>query len=180
MFRSEKDPEATSIFFTDPDGSFVYSSATIDATPYSVRLSPVWPYTRLALLALSALLMASAFLFAIVWLVRLLLGKMKGVQHLSVRTVPRLASLTFLGILYLASGLFDGLGQKTPSAFLLCAASILFPLLAAIGLLLALRVPTSEISRGVRIHSLLVSAACCTMALFLLSWHLVGFRAWAP
>jgi CubicO group peptidase (beta-lactamase class C family) len=180
LFRSDKDPEATSVFFTDPDGSFVYSSATIDATPYAVRLSPVWPYTRLALLAVSALLMASALLFAVVWLLRLLLGKMKGVQHLAVRAVPLLASLTFLGILYLSTGLLDGLGQKTPSALLLCGASILFPLLAAIGLILALRVPTSEISRGVRIHSLLVSCACCSMALFLLSWHLVGFRAWAP
>jgi len=44
---------------------------------------------------------------------------------------------------------------------------------------LALRVPKAEIHRGVRIHSLLVSLACCVVAIFFASWGLIGLRLWA-
>lgn len=54
-----------------------------------------------------------------------------------------------------------------------------FPLLSIIGLVLVLRVPRDEIHRGVRIHSLLVSSACCVITGFLLSWHLLALRLWA-
>ena len=58
--------------------------------------------------------------------------------------------------------------------------SLLFAALAIIGLLLAASVTRSEIRPAVRIHSLLVSLACCVLAIFLSSWHLIGLRFWAP
>jgi len=180
LFRSEKDPEATAVFFTAPEGDFVYSSASIDGTPYAVRISPVWPHTRLVLLCLCLVLMASAVLFAVVWIIRWLFRKMKGARHLAVRIVPLLAVLTFLVILFAFGTLFDGTEDKSPGAIILYLATMLFPILSVAALIMALRVPRSEISRGVRIHSLLVSLACCILAVFLASWHLVGLRAWAP
>jgi len=51
--------------------------------------------------------------------------------------------------------------------------------LSILGLVLVLRVPKEEIHRGVRIHSLLVSSACCVLTGFLLSWHLLALRLWA-
>jgi CubicO group peptidase (beta-lactamase class C family) len=180
LFRGEKDPEATAIFFTSPDGDLVYSSATIDGNPYAVRISPIWPYTRLYLLCACVVFMASALLFALVWMVRWLARKMKGVRHMSVRVLPFVAVICFLGIVLLSGSLLDGLGQKNFTAIGFYAATILFPILAVAGLILAFNASASEMSRGVRIHSLLVSLACCTVAIFLFSWHLVGFRAWAP
>jgi hypothetical protein len=54
-----------------------------------------------------------------------------------------------------------------------------FPILSIAGLILALRVPKEEIHPSVRIHSLLVSSACCVMTGFLWSWNLVALRFWA-
>jgi hypothetical protein len=51
--------------------------------------------------------------------------------------------------------------------------------LSIVGLVLVLRVPREEIHCAVRIHSLLVSSACCVLTGFLLSWHLVALRLWA-
>jgi hypothetical protein len=48
-----------------------------------------------------------------------------------------------------------------------------------IGLVLVLRVPKSEIHRGVLTHSLLASSACCVLTGFLWSWHLLALRLWA-
>jgi uncharacterized membrane protein len=55
-----------------------------------------------------------------------------------------------------------------------------FPILSVIGFVLVLRVPKEEIHRAVRIHSLLVSSACCVLTGFLWSWHLLALRLWAP
>ena len=54
-----------------------------------------------------------------------------------------------------------------------------FPILSVIGFVLVLRVPKEEIHRAVRIHSLLVSSACCVITGFLWSWHLLALRLWA-
>jgi hypothetical protein len=181
LFRGEKDPEATSVFFTGPGGESAYSSAgSVDGMMYGVRVSPIWPYTRLVLLCVSAILMATAVLFAVVWILLWMFRKMKGVRHLSVRVVPLLAVLTFIAVLFASPSLLSGMGEMNFGAIVVYAGTILFPILAVIGAILALRVPKAEISRGVRIHSLLVSLACCVFAMFLASWHLLGLRVWAP
>jgi hypothetical protein len=181
LFRGEKDPEATSVFFAGPDGENAYSAAgSVDGMLYGVRISPIWPYARLVLLCVSAILMASAILFAIVWILLWVFRKMKRVQYLSVRVVPLLAVLTFIAIPFAFPSLIGGMGEKNFGAVVVYAATILFPILGVIGVILALRVPKAEISRGVRIHSLLVSLACCVVAMFLASWHLLGLRVWVP
>jgi hypothetical protein len=58
-------------------------------------------------------------------------------------------------------------------------ATLLFALLSLVGLFLAVRVPKTEIHNGVRIHSLLVSLACCIVTIFFSAWHLIGLRLWA-
>jgi hypothetical protein len=52
--------------------------------------------------------------------------------------------------------------------------------LSLYGFFLAIRVPKNEIHNGARIHSLLVAMACCVVAVFIASWHLIGLRLWAP
>jgi hypothetical protein len=132
------------------------------------------------LLVLCGALMLSSLAFAVVWIVRKLIGKMKGVRHLAVRAVPLLAVLCFLAIPYFA-GKLDGaaIGTLNFFTFAIFSGTLVFPLLSVLGLILALRVPKEEIRRGVRLHSLLVSLACCVIAMFLASWGLVGIRLWA-
>jgi hypothetical protein len=52
--------------------------------------------------------------------------------------------------------------------------------LSLASLAFAVSVPKAEIHKGVRIHSLLVSMACCVLTLFFSAWHLIGLRLWAP
>ncbi len=179
-FRTEKEPEAGTVFLPLEAGSMGVSSAGIDGMPYGERISPLWPYLRIALLVLSLVLMASALLFAVVWVLRWLFRRMKDVRHLRVRAVPLLATLSFALIIFCAIQL-DGseIGTRNLRTMGIFLFTILFPLLSVMGLVLALRVPKKEIRRGVRIHSLLVSLACCCVSAFFAAWGLIGVRFWA-
>jgi hypothetical protein len=180
LFRAEKEPEGTTLFFTDESGAMALTSRGDDSVSYAVRTSPVWPYTRVALLVLCLILMLSTVPFAPVWLLRKLFGRMKAVRHLAIRTVPLLAVLSLFAIPFCFNGLHgNAIGTANVLTVGIYAATILFALFSLIGLVLALRVPKSEINRAARIHSLLVSLACCTVALFFASWGLIGLRLWA-
>jgi len=180
QFRGEKDPEANAIFFPDQSGRMIYVSAGIDGEPYGERISPIWPYARIGILVVSALLMASALLFALIWGLGWLFGRMKGVKHLRVRVVPVLAVLSLLCALFAFTKATDDVGEMNLWAVTIFAGTILFVLLSLASLAFAVTVPKSEMHNGVRIHSLLVAMACCVVTLFLSSCHLIGLRLWAP
>jgi len=138
-------------------------------------------FLRIALLSLCLFFMLTSLPYALVWLFLKLVGVMKDVRHLSVRVAPLLATLALL----IVPVCFQKLGGTRIGTFNLWTAGIFlgtffFPILSVVGLALVLRVPKEEIHRGVRIHSLLVSSACCVITGFLLSWHLLGLRLWAP
>jgi CubicO group peptidase (beta-lactamase class C family) len=181
FFRGEKEPEATSIFVTDGAGRMAFSSQGMEGFSYGVRSNIIWTYARIALLVLCVALMATSLLFAVVWVLRKLFGGMKDVRQLAVRAVPLLATLSFVALVFCFTKLGGADTGKltvwTAGIFLL---SVLFPLLSLYGLLLAVRVPKSEIHDGTRIHSLLVALACCVVTVFVASWHMIGLRLWAP
>jgi CubicO group peptidase (beta-lactamase class C family) len=180
LFRGEKEPEATAVFFPDQSGRMIFVSVGMNGEPYGERISPVWPYLRLAILVASAALMASALLFALLWGLLWLFRKLKGVKHLRVRVVPLLAVLCLLVVLFAFTRALSDIGVLNFWSFLVCAGTILFALLSLVSLALAVSVPKTEIHKGVRIHSLLVSMACCVVTLFFSAWHLIGLRLWAP
>jgi CubicO group peptidase (beta-lactamase class C family) len=180
LFRGEKDPEGTTLFFKDEDGHLAFTAAGDASVAYAVRTNPVWPYARIALLVLCLLVMLSAVPFALIWIFLKAIGQMKGVQHLAVRTVPLLAILCLVVIPFCFSSLSGtAIGTHNLSTIGIFLATILFPTFSLLGLLFALRVPKAEIHRAVRIHSLLVSVACCIVAVFLASWGLIGLRLWS-
>jgi CubicO group peptidase (beta-lactamase class C family) len=181
FFRGEKEPEATSVFFTDNSGEMVLSGQDLEGFSYGERTNISWTYVRIVLLLLCVLLMATSLLFAVVWILRKLLGGMKDVRHLAVRIVPLIATLSFAAIVFCFTKLGGAdLGKFTVWSAGIFAFSVLFPILSLYGLLLAVRVPKAEIHKGARIHSLLVSLACCVLTAFIASWHLIGVRLWAP
>jgi CubicO group peptidase (beta-lactamase class C family) len=181
LFRSEKEPEATTIFFSAGAGNMGLSSQGMDGFSYGERTNIAWTYARIALLVLCLALMATSLLFAVVWILRKLFGGMKGVQHLAVRTIPLAATLSFIVLVFCFTRL-DGAdtGKLTVWTFTIFALTILFPLLSLYGLLLAVRVSKNEINSGTRLHSTLVALACCVVTVFIASWHLIGLRLWAP
>jgi CubicO group peptidase (beta-lactamase class C family) len=179
LFRKEEEPEATTAFFPDQAGRMVYVRSGIDGEPYGEKASAEWLYGQLALLAGSLVLMLSSLLYAVVWLLLLLFGRLKGVKHLLVRAVPLLAVLSLLAVLLAFNKGTSEIGEFNFWALAVCVGTVLFALLSLAGLVLAWRVPKEEIARGVRIHSLLVALGCCVITLFFFAWHLIGLRLWA-
>ena len=181
LFRGEKEPEGTTVFFTTQTGDWAVVSSGLEGIPYSERSSLALPFLRIALLSLCLFIMLTSLPYALIWLFLKLLGAMKDVRHLSVRVVPLLATLAFLIVplclMKLSGAQIGRLNLWTAGIFL---GTFFFPLLSILGLVLVLRVPKEEIHRAVRIHSLLVSSACCVLTGFLWSWHLLAVRLWAP
>jgi CubicO group peptidase (beta-lactamase class C family) len=181
LFRGEKEPEGSTIFFAAEAGNMAVSADGLDGIFYGEQSSLVLAYARLALLGLCALLMATSLLFAPVWILWRIFGGMKGVRHLAVRGVPALATLCLLAVPYCftrLSGTQIGTVNLWTVGIFLGTSS--FPLLSLLGLWLARAVPKEEIHKGVRIHSLLVSLACCVVTAFMASWGLLAVRLWAP
>jgi CubicO group peptidase (beta-lactamase class C family) len=180
LFRGEKEPEGTTVFFVTETGNWAVVSSGLDGISYSERSSLAWPLIRITLLAFCLFFMLTSLPYALIWLFLKLLGAMKDVRHVSVRVVPLLATLSLLIVplclMKLRGSQIGSLNLWTAGIFL---GTFLLPILSVIGLVLVLRVPKEEIHRGVRIHSLLVSSACCVLTGFLLSWHLLALRLWA-
>src|SRR6266403_5544250 len=88
LFRSEKEPEATTIFFPTYSGGMAVSGSGLDGIPYSERSYLVLPFARIAILTLCSVFMLTTLPFAFVCLIRKFLGAMKEVRHLRVRIVP--------------------------------------------------------------------------------------------
>jgi hypothetical protein len=125
--------------------------------------------------------MATSLLFAPVWILWKIFGGMKSVWHLAVGSVPALATLCLLAVPYcftrLSGTQIGTLNLRTVGIFL---GTLLFPLLSLLGLAVAKAIPKEEIHNAVRIHSLLVSLACCVVTAFMASWGLLAVRLWAP
>src|SRR5439155_23677583 len=96
------------------------------------------------------------------------------------RTAPLDATLVLAAVKFSMTKIFEDVGQVNLWSVTIFAGTILFAFLSLLGLWLAVRVARAEIHNGIRIHSLLVSAACCVLTAFFASWHLIGLRLWAP
>jgi CubicO group peptidase (beta-lactamase class C family) len=181
LFRSEQDPEATTAFFKTENGYWAVSRTGGSGIPYSERSFFLLPYLRIVLLSLCVFLMLTTLPYALFWLFLKLIGFMKDVRYLSVRVIPSLAAVSFL-IVPLCFRKLGGsqFGMFNLWTFGIFVGTFFFPVLSVVGLFFALFVPRGEIHRAVRIHSLLVSAACCILTAFALSWHLFALRLWAP
>jgi hypothetical protein len=106
---------------------------------------------------------------------------MKGVRFLAVRVVPLLASLTLLAIIVLwIRGGGSTFAIATPSLFAvsICLLTILFAILSAAGIVLAIRSFRYPMNRAVRLHSLAVAFACIGWTIFLGYWGMIGLRFW--
>ena len=178
QFRLEKEPVATHIFFTGDGGARVLGES--DGL-YAVRVSPAIPILRLVLIVGALLLMISALGFALIWVPRKLLGRMKEVKNLRVRVLPLLAVLSFIAVIATGMALFGEVNPGAPNvaSVTLWIASWLFALFSIWALGAALVSRSGEIKRGVWIHSLLVAVSCCGIAAYLAWWHIIGLRAWA-
>jgi hypothetical protein len=184
LFRIEKGAAAGTIFTTDGKDNVVMVSAVPPGMPvpiYFVKSNPIWPMTRLALVMGALFVMLTSVAFAIIWIPRKLFGRMKGAPYLAVRILPLLATISLLAAfamvltsepIYLARA-----GFASITFFL---GTIAFAILSIAGLMLAVISTQWPISRGVRIHSIMVAMACVGLTSYLAYWHQLGLRLWLP
>lgn len=178
LFRDEKEPLATlALIPSNPDGPLLQT----DRTTFR-PVSPVTVWAEYGLGLAWLLLMASAALFALIWIPRKLLGKLGGAPYLSIRVVPllSLASLAGAVALFAVSGddLLQRFGKPTVWSMGFCALTWAFALTAVLGLVLTLRARGSGVRPGVYVQALAVSLANSVVAAYLAYWGVVGYRSW--
>jgi CubicO group peptidase (beta-lactamase class C family) len=192
LFRTSKEPSASAVLAIGDVGQPVMVTAFTPRVPipvYFEKTPAFWPITRLILIILIILIIlailtvASSVLFAFIWIPRKLLGRMKSVEHLSVRVLPLLAVLAF--VLFILASAFATpypreLAKPDLKTITICAASIVFAILSVLAMVLAIGSFRFQMNRVVHIHSMLVSISCLGMTWYLTYWGLIGLRTWAP
>jgi CubicO group peptidase (beta-lactamase class C family) len=185
LFRTEKEPAATVVFAVGDVGQRVMViTPTLNPVPvYFEKTAAFWPVTRFILIVLALLTIATSILFAFIWIPRKLLGRMRGVGHLSVRLLPLLAGLAFvlfMVVLVTASAAPYELARPDPRTIIIYLTSVAFPILSVLATTLAIASFRFQMNRAVRIHSTLASIACLGVTWYMGFWGLIGLRIWAP
>jgi hypothetical protein len=178
QFRPEKAQLPDRVFLKDETGARLM---VVQGSVY--RRLPGWlAWGQIGVGGLCLLLMASSLAFALVWIPRKLLGRMKEAPKLSVRVWPLAAALCFLGLALLASrqdpSVIWLLGNLTLYSGALFLLSLLFPAASVLSLMAALWRRPPAVRRGVWLHSLLCSLSACVIAGYLAWFGLIGMRTW--
>jgi hypothetical protein len=122
-------------------------------------------------------------LFALVWVPRKLLGKLKGVKHLSARVWPLIATLALAGLIGVIAISMDNmianLGTRNWRSMALFACTLVFPAASLFGLIAAWRAPAGEMKGGVRFYARGVSLVFAITAAYLAYWGMAGWRSWS-
>jgi hypothetical protein len=135
----------------------------------------------LCIVGLFAVSLLGTGLFALVWVPRKAMGRMKGVRHLSLRVWPLLAAASQASTVILIGlnlGDLSPLGRPGPVSYGICALTLAFALFAVLGCLKALRTPKAEVKVAVWLQSFLASGVFSLVAVYL-AWHgFIGIRGW--
>lgn len=184
LFRGEEESDAT-VAFVESDGEMFAVSMNSQQGRTNYRRTPGWwVWGQRAIAVFCAVMMLSAVLFALVWVPRKLLGRMRGVRHISVRALPvvavfLVAAATALLIAGSADYPDERFGVPTVWSVGFCVLTWLFAGTAIVGLMQTIRAQRWEVNRWVRRHALLVSVANVVVVGYLGYWGIIGLRTWA-
>jgi hypothetical protein len=187
LFRRQDQSAATLALLTDADGETLIQSDTVadNAMPFGTykKVPGFWVWGQRAAIGLTLLLMLSAPLFALVWGLRKLSGKLPDAGPLSVRLMPLLSTLLLIGFvgLFVFSKKKDGLyllGECSLLTVSIMLLSIAFPLAAAASLYIVYRERSTAMNRMAYWHSALIASAMVAVALYMGYWRMIGLRLW--
>jgi len=140
-------------------------------------------YGRLTLLIISLILIASSIIFALIWLPRLVLSKIKPSAPLSIRVWPLMASTCFIAVpviyvIFVTENPLNLLHYPV-IGISVWVFSLLFPAVTIVGLVKLIQAKSSKSSKLVYWHAVSVISACLFIALYLAYYNLLGFKLWA-
>jgi CubicO group peptidase (beta-lactamase class C family) len=172
--RTDNNIAADGVYGTDAEGDFWCNDLACFR-----RVDPTWPVARFALIVSALMVMSTTILFAIMWIPRKLLGRMKGVRHLSVRAWPLLATVVLIGTIWPAStALAVDLTHLDALTAWIFVGTIAFAIFSLISVIVALHSWRLEMNRAVRMHSTLAALSCAGVTWFLAYWGAIGVRVW--
>lgn len=148
-----------------------------------------WVFFQLSIVIFSLFLMITSVLFALVWIPRKILGKMKDVKYLRARIFLLLSVLFFFAVyipIFISSLAMDmdkemtmKLGAFTIQSLAIFIFSLCFAIFSLLGLFFSLRAFSVKMNKVARIHSLLVSIANVMVVIYLLYNNMIGIQTWS-
>ncbi|HEX6880683.1 MAG TPA: serine hydrolase, partial [Terriglobales bacterium] len=177
LFRTEKESAASLALMKADEGLLVQTSGT------TRELVPSWlVYSELALVALTALALASTALFALIWIPRLLFRRMRGVKYLQVRVLPFMAVLCLAGaaatVIFGSQDFLRSFGTPSVYAYGLTFFTLAFAAASVLGLFAFWRADPRDMNKGVYWHSFFTSLLCTLMTIYLMYFGIIGYRSW--
>jgi CubicO group peptidase (beta-lactamase class C family) len=185
LFRQPLEPLATLALTSNPDDG---RAAGIEQMGYLLPAEyhriPAW--RAMLEIAVTVLWLAGSvltLLFALIWIPRKLLGRLKGVKRTGPRLWPLVAVLSVVALVLIVAlntdDLIGLLGVRTGWSMAFTAMTVLFPVAALFGLVSAWRTSGDDAGRGARRFGLLVSVLNVVVACWLVAHGVVGWRTWA-
>jgi hypothetical protein len=154
------------------------------------KVSALRIWSQAAGIVLVSSLVLSSVLFAPVWVVRMIFGKLRNAGPLSVRVMPLLgAAFLIVFDAALAIGLrgminaneiddLTPLGTPSALAITIMLSSIAFALATVASLYVLYRERTAAMNRLVYWHSFAVTGGLLAVAIYYGYWGLIGVRQW--
>jgi hypothetical protein len=177
LYRRDKQSMATLALMRSEDGRIVQTSGTT-----SVEVPTVLVWTEASLVALITLAVMTIVLFALIWIPRLIFGRLRGVRHLSLRVLPFIAVLCLAccALIFMVSenDFLERFGNATPYSVGFTVLTITFAAASMLGLFAAVRADRREMNRGAYWHSLLSSLLLSVATVYLIYWGMIGYRSW--
>lgn len=178
-FKSVKTGRVALVATTDPlAGDVVHAGSTVLKPVTTLQV-----YLQFLVLVLWGLLIVSSVVFAPVWIVRRLRGKITPGVAIRVRLWPLLASLSVVAfVLLFMSGTddpFGRLGGPTLVSIGIMLSSILFAGFAFLGVVCAVATRHSPMNRAVWWYSATGSGLHLLVAVYLLMHGAIGLMTWA-
>lgn len=156
----------------------VANTTTFVRAPAPVALAP------LALFAIAQLLVVAQFLFAPVWVVRRIAGRIHLRPHLEVRLWPLAAGLALfaflagIALVFTDADLFNRYGAVSVHSLGVATASVLALLLPWFGLYRVMRAEHASAHAGLRWFAILTLLALAMLMAYLASLGMVPFVTW--
>jgi CubicO group peptidase (beta-lactamase class C family) len=146
-------------------------------------VSPVAAYAQLVIAVLWGLCIAISLPYLLVWGVRRLRGKIAPGAAIRIRVWPLLAGVSALAFVWMFSiGFADPfglLGKPTLISVSIMLATLAFAVFAALGVMTAWRERHTEMNRFNYWYSTVSSSLHFLIALYLLSFGIIGLMTWA-
>ena len=178
-FRYEDEPVARVFRVVDDEGHSILQQAS--GANYA-RVGAAWPFFQFAAAGTTLMLLISALLFAPVWALAKIFGRMK-TTPLQTLLFPLLAALSFFVSFVLPfaliSDLIQNLGTISAASVTIFVGSLVFVTLTGLSLHASFRSYPVKTGRFVLLHGKLVSLACTVTLLYLWGNGWIVLRTWA-